>query len=221
MALAARIGGWTLAPFLISPLAAAGSVLLFLVIARMLALPRWWAGSGALVLALCPVVMFQAIQPMSDVVAMFWALAMVASGLAARQRPWMAVLAGAAFGICVSVRPTSAVLIVPLLLVLELRPKRILMAGLGALPFAIATAAINRALYGSPFQTGYGSLLTVLHVSGFAQRATDYIYWLARQLSPDHGHWYCPIVFDRRQRLLDRLMLFSWFAALFGFYIFY
>ncbi|HYM61506.1 MAG TPA: hypothetical protein VEZ11_11515, partial [Thermoanaerobaculia bacterium] len=75
MAAAALIGGWRIAPFLVSPLAAIGSLILLFILAGQLALPFGYRLGAAAVLAACPVFVFQAIQPMSDVVATFWTLA--------------------------------------------------------------------------------------------------------------------------------------------------
>jgi hypothetical protein len=74
MALFALIGGEPAQAF-VSPLAAIGCILLLYIIGRRLGVSRDWSIAAAAVLALCPVLLFQAVQPMSDVVATFWTLA--------------------------------------------------------------------------------------------------------------------------------------------------
>src|SRR5512144_2503843 len=69
MALAARIGGWTRAPFLVSPLAGIACLVLLYFLGRELRLPPAFAAAGCALLAFFPTFVFQALQPMSDVLA--------------------------------------------------------------------------------------------------------------------------------------------------------
>ena len=124
MAVAARLAGWSRAPFLVPPLAAVACVVLFWLIARELRLPRSFALAGCALLAFFPTFVFEALQPMSDVPAAAWALAAIFAAYRARARGvgW-AALAGAAYGVGVLVRPTNALLLAPLLFALPARPK--------------------------------------------------------------------------------------------------
>ncbi len=67
------------------------------------------AGASA-ILAACPVFVFQAIQPMSDVVATFWVLAAVLCALLSRDDRRWALAAGFCFGAAVLVRPSNVLL---------------------------------------------------------------------------------------------------------------
>jgi len=141
LAVAAMLSGWERGPFLVSPLAALGSVLLLYLLARELSLPRAWAGAAAVVFAAWPVLIYQAIQPTSDAVATFWALAAVLCAVRARRRLLWAAASGAAVGIAVLVRPTSALLVLPLAFALPLSIKAISLFLGGGIPFAASLAA--------------------------------------------------------------------------------
>src|SRR5215831_3963075 len=70
VAAVALVFGWTTAPFFISPIAALLCLELVYLIARQLALSRLASVAATTMVALCPFFVFQAIQPMSDVVGM-------------------------------------------------------------------------------------------------------------------------------------------------------
>jgi hypothetical protein len=71
-AAAGRFAGWDVGPFLVSPVAAAACLILLYFVGRKLALTRLWSFAAAVVLAAFPPFLFQAVQPMSDVVATLW-----------------------------------------------------------------------------------------------------------------------------------------------------
>ncbi len=77
VALAGLVAGWNYGPFVVSPLAALVSVFLVYLLGRELGLSRLFSTAGAAVLALCPVFVFMAEQPMSDTVATMWSLAAI------------------------------------------------------------------------------------------------------------------------------------------------
>jgi hypothetical protein len=108
MGAAALLGGWKLAPFLVSPLSAIAALVLMFLIARELGLSRGLAAAGAVLLAACPIFFGMAVQPMSDSLATAWVCAAIWLGLKARRRTDWAIAAGAAFGVAVLVRPTDA-----------------------------------------------------------------------------------------------------------------
>ncbi|PYQ58145.1 MAG: hypothetical protein DMF58_16325 [Acidobacteria bacterium] len=82
-AIAAAVGGWAWAPFLVPPIAALACLALMFVLARQFGLGDSAAFGGAAILAACPVFIFMAAQPMSDVVATAWTLAAIVAALAA------------------------------------------------------------------------------------------------------------------------------------------
>ena len=216
-ALFARIGGWTYAPFLVAPLAAIGSFLLIVGIARELRIePLFAVGAGAIELAI-PVLIAHAIQPVSDVPAAFYALLTIWLALRAEARPVLAIAAGAAMGMGAWVRPTNLLIAVPL--AVALRPRAWKLAAAGALPFAIVQALWNKQLYGHPFRTGYGSLFDVLSWRPLC--GTFHLITLAEMLTPLVVIGGVLAFFDRGIERRHRAMLASWIAAFYLFYAFY
>ena len=224
MALAARVGGWSRAPFLVSPIAALVCLLLIYRLGREVGLPSALALAGSALLGFFPTFVFQAVQPMSDVVATAWALGAVCAAYRARalsSAPWAAA-AGAAFGMGILVRPTNVLVLAPLLFLLPLRGKTWLAFAAGGAPFGAFQLAHGAAAFGSPWKTGYRSLLAEgLAWSNFPARARHYAYWTARLFSPLVPLGGIALAADRRVSLRNRAALLSWFAAFFLFYAFY
>jgi len=158
LAVAAIIGGWRSGPFFVVPILATLSLLFIYLAGRELDLSRALAGTSALMLGICPVFLFQAQWVMSDVAATFWALVAVFASLRARRRAAWALLAGFAFGIGVLVRPTSALMLIPVLFGLPLRPRCLLFFALGGLPTAMILFVYDLTAYGSIWRTGYGQI---------------------------------------------------------------
>ena len=220
MAGAALIFGWKYGPFLVNPLAAALSLLLIYLIGLELGLTRGLAIAGAAMLALNPTFCLQAIQPMSDGLATFWSLVAILTALRSRRRELWGLGAGAAFGIAFLVRPSSILLLIPILLSLRLSPKTLLFFFLGGLPFAGVFCAYNAAAYGHPLMTGYVALgvQDLVRLSYFTVRFHHYIYWLTVTMSPlPLVGWLCVAV-DRNVELRDRALLISWFGVFLLFY---
>jgi hypothetical protein len=169
---AASVFGWKVAPFLIMPLAAVGCLLLMAGIGGHLGLRPAASWSAAAILAVFPTFLSASIQPMSDVVATFWAMLAVWLALAGNRG------AGVAFAAGVLVRPTN-LLLAPVLLLITWPRKRLLVALLlGALPFGAGLLALQWFLYGSPWVTGYGSVGELLSVSHLRQSFPSYARWL-------------------------------------------
>ncbi len=224
MAAAALVGGWAKAPFLVSPLAALACLVLVYALARELGLPPAFALAGSALLAFSPPFVFQAVQPMSDVVATAWGLAAVFAAYRACSRGsalWAAA-SGAAFGIGILVRPTNVLVLLPLLFVLPIRRKAWLPFVAAGAPFAVFLLAYDAALFGNVLTTGYGSnFAEAMAWANFPERARHYGYWTARLLSPLLPLGWLAFAMNRRAALLDRLVLVSWFVAFFVFYSFY
>ena len=153
MALLGTLGGWRTAPFLAAPIAAIAALLLIYAIARELGLSRGLSAAGALVLAACPIFLGMAVQPMSDVPATAWVLAVIFFGLRARRSVGWAVAAGAALGVAVLVRPTNALAAIPLFFALPPRKGAVVRALAGGLPFAAFLLLFNQAAFGGATST--------------------------------------------------------------------
>ena len=223
MALASLLAGWNSGPFLVSPIAGLACLALLYLLGRELQLPPLLALAGCALLAFAPTFVFQTLQPMSDALATAWALAAVLAAYRARGRSALwAAAAGAAFGLGVLVRPTNVLVLFPLLLALPPRARSWLSFAAGGVPFAVFHFLYSAAAFGSPWTTGYRSLLSEgMALRNFPARARHYGYWIARLSSPLVPIGWLTVAADRRAPLRDRAVLLSWFAAFFLFYSFY
>ncbi|MDQ6893186.1 MAG: glycosyltransferase family 39 protein [Acidobacteriota bacterium] len=216
----AAIFGWSVGPFLVGPLSAVASVLLVYLVARELELGRGASVAAAAMFASVTVLTFFALQFMSDVPAAFWALAAVLLALKSRRRVEWAAGAGLAFGVGVLVRPSSAVLLVPLVFAVapSIRAWAAFLAG--GLPAAGAFFAFNKAAYGGILRTGYSEAdaESAFALVNLAPRIRHYAFWISAMLSPLILPAWLGASLDRLRPLRWRLLLFSWFAVFFLLY---
>ncbi|HKY20165.1 MAG TPA: hypothetical protein VJM31_03005 [Vicinamibacterales bacterium] len=169
------------AVFWVTPLAAALLVWTTFVAAR--ALSGSLAGvMAAMLVAVSPPVLYQAVQPMNDIttaalwmttfaalIQRRWALAGVFCGLALLVRPNLLPLA-AVSGIFVFVAEPAPSL--------QLPASRVARFCLAVFPFGLAVLFLNHALYGSPFRSGYGQLSNLFGLSNSVINAPRYLGWL-------------------------------------------
>jgi hypothetical protein len=223
MAAAALLLGWQRGPFLVAPFAALLGVLLFYLFARELSLSRGLAAGATTVFAAWPVLIGQAIQPMSDSTATFWAIATLLCAVKARRRNAWALGAGAALGIAVLVRPANLLLVIPLAFALPIALRALALFLTGGVPFAAALAAYDIHCYGSPLQSGYGKtgLLGAVSLGNFPPRFHHYGGWILRSLTPLVPLAWIGFGADRRAAWRDRALLLSWPASFFLFYCLY
>lgn len=150
---------------LVPPLAAAMLAWLSFVVTRRLA-PAWAGVGAALLVATSPIVLFMAVQPMNDITT-----GAVWTGVAALLLAGRPVATGLLIGVGLLVRPNLAPAAVVAVLGLGVMAARGEMAGRGgralramtgaslaAAPGVLLVLALNWSLYGSPAQSGYGSL---------------------------------------------------------------
>ena len=217
---AARIAGWHNAAVAVNLLAFTACGILMWMIARHLGLPRVGAAGAVVLLWLCPLFLFATLQPMSDLLAVAWSLAVVYCALQAREHWGWAVACGAALGMAVLVRPTNALLAVPVAVALGTQIRAYLLVGLGSLPGAGAFAAYNWRVYGSPIITGYGDVSQVFGGEFLPHNLAHFARWIPLLLSPlIVVALLAPFlpVFRRR----GYAVLATWFVLLTGFYAFY
>jgi len=215
---AAKLGGWSHAPFFITPLLAFASIVLTYAIARELGLASSWAIASAAILALYPTFVLHSLVVMSDVPAMFWALLAMWVSLRSMQRPRFALLAGAALGVAVWIRPATLLLALPLAIAMRFRFRSLLLTALGGLPFALLLMLFNTKVYGHPFSTGYGSLGGYLVFGDcFRQQSMS----LLRLLTPIVLPGGLFVIFDRRVDKWHRVLIPTWFAVFLIFYGFW
>lgn len=181
LALFAAVGG-DRAQLLVVPLSAAGVVWLTFVLGRRLAGSET-AALAAAGIAASPIVLFQSLQPMSDVPAAFWWTAALL--LATTSSTRAAVAAGAAAGVAGLVRPNLFVL-APLLAASllwwdglsrrALKRAAVLLAMVALAGTALAVW--QRALYGAATETGYGSLAALFALDHLLPNLVRYPRWL-------------------------------------------
>lgn len=215
--------GWQLGLYLVSPVFAALSVVLFYWLSLELGLTRRYASAAALIFALCPTLLYQALQVASDVPATFWALVTIFAALRSRKNERWSWLAGAAFGMAFLVRPTSVLLLLPLAFCLRLNWRSLIFFGLGGLPCALAFLGYNFVVFEHPLRTGY-SLLGLEQEFGWAgaqKRFAHYVYWVTRAMSPLLLLSWLATPLLRSLAWRMRLLLLTWFGVFFGFYCCY
>lgn len=217
LAAAAAIGGWRVAPFVVMPIAAIACLFLIVFIARRLGVTPGWAIVAAALVAGFPMFIAQAVQPVSDVLATFWALAAIACALRAQEHWRWTALCGIAFAIGAAVRPTNILLVIPLLVAMRFRWRRLAIAAAAVMPFALALGWYHDALYGSPWMTGYGVLSFDALPPCFSKQAV----WLLLMGTPLLFPGGLLVAFNRSMDAWNRALLVSWFAVFFLFYIYY
>ena len=165
------------AVFLVVPALAALTVWLTFVFGRQL--DDDVTGACAAVLVACsPILLYQAVQPMSDVpAAALWLAALTA---AARRR---SVVAGICASLAVLTRANLALLVVPLVLLLPDRRSWVRF-GVAALPGLAIAAALNAVRYGSPLASGYGSTGVLFSTAHVLPNLARYPAWLIATNTP-------------------------------------
>jgi len=193
--------------FWLTPIAAALLVLFAFVIGRQLA--GGMAGvTAAILTATSPIVLYQAVQPMNDILTA--ALWLGAIALARRS-----VIAGVCIGLAILVRPNLA----PLAIVLALIPfmqfgvnhqsRRALLGMIaGSLPVVIGLLWLNHALYGSVIGSGYGAVSNLFSLRNVNPNLTNYggALWQTQHVVLAAGVL-APLVFDGIKRRGATLLL--------------
>ena len=164
------------AVFLVVPVCAAVMVWLTFALGRQL--DDEVTGACAAVLIACsPVVLYQAVQPMSDIpAATLWLAALTAASRAP-----------ATAGVCVSLAILTRVNLAPLALLLFLiLPDRRAWArfSLAALPGVLLMIALNVARYGGPLASGYGSTDVLFSIAHLRPNLVRYPVWLITTETP-------------------------------------
>ncbi len=221
LALAGKLLGWSIAPIAIGLFAALGSLALLYASARELGIHARFAAAGTFALAVCPLFIFIALQPLSDGLAATWCLAAFYSGLRARRAaPW-ALACGAAYAIAVLVRPTNIVLGPALLILLGFDWRRLAFAIVGGLPGVAWLASYNHVLYGAALNSGYGPWAEAFAWSWGAPTAWHFLKWLALLLPAPFLLLPFLGLVRGGARTRHLLALGVWFAAITGVYLFY
>jgi hypothetical protein len=132
---------------------------------------------AAVLLACSPIVLYQAVQPMTDVpAAALWMAALTATARGDRR----GVIGG---GVCASLavlmRLNLALLVIPLaFLLFRSAFRRNVLFLLAMAPGLLVLAALNVARYGAPLASGYGDTGTYFSIAHVAPNAARYSRWL-------------------------------------------
>jgi len=169
--------------------------------------------------AFSPILLFQSLEPMSDVpVTAFWAAAW---WLALSPKRWAPFAAGLTVSLALLTRPN----LVPLALVLAFvvsrqQPpwRRLVSFSAAVVPGCLFIAWFNARFYGSPLQSGYGPVQTLYAWDRADDNFRRYMSWLADLHSPAI---FLAIAapFMTRVREAGAMLLFS--AVVLGAYLFY
>ncbi|QYM78592.1 hypothetical protein K0B96_15010 [Horticoccus luteus] len=203
---------------LVNVIASGAAALFLLLLARRFGLPWLWALSGVVLLWACPVFVYIATQPMTDVLSMSWCLAALWSALRARDRCRWALATGFAIGIAVLIRPANLVLVLPVAVTLGLRWRAYLLLGLAGLPAAGFQVWYNLQLWGRALTTGYGDISSAFGPQFIAANARYFATGVFVHLGPCVALAALAFPFVKRRAALPFGLLASWFAAFIGFY---
>jgi hypothetical protein len=181
---AAGLVGWAWAPTMVIGLQSLLGLWLMHRMARACGLEPGWSLLAAAILAASPLYFFLSLQALSDLPAMVWTTAAVLCAWESRDRPGLALAAGAALSLAVLVRPTSLLALLPVGLALgcSTRPWAWLLAG--GLPGALFFFRANLAAYGRGFTTGYGDMAGLFRLENIPVTLEHYARWLPLLLTP-------------------------------------
>src|SRR5262249_49131011 len=220
-ALATLLFGSVHAAALVSAAAAIAAGVLIYFSCRHLKLGPLWAMGGAFAFCSCPLVLYQAIQPMSDVVATTWATATLYGAMRGRDRAKWPLVCGAAAAMAVLIRPTNALLALPILVGVGIKPARLALVGLGALPGVLLLLLLNLELHGSPLTTSYYSHnVGLFSASVVPYNLVHFFLWIFLLLGP---LVLCAFALPLLRRPLGPAWLTQivWVVVLIGFYTFF
>jgi hypothetical protein len=212
--------GWRHAATLVNIFAALGAGAILWSLARRLQLGPGWAAAALGLFWLCPLTLFTALQPLSDLLALFWSLAALWLALRSPGHWRWALLTGVATSIAVLVRPTNVLLALPLAVALGTDLRRHLLLGLGGLPAAAFFCYYNWRAYGAPLATGYGDVWNVFGLVNVSPNLVHFARWIPALLTPlILAALAAPFLPATRRRELAVLGL--WAGLLIGFYACY
>ena len=216
----AHVVGWSLVPTITIILHALFGLWLVYLLGREFGLEPGWAWLGVMLLAASPLYILMSLQVMSDVPALAWVTAAILCALKSRERPWLALLAGAVVSVAVLDRPTNLLTFLPLSIALGFGLRRWLLLLAGGLPGAVFLGAVNQSAYGRIFTTGYGGVGWLFSAHNAPATLLHYAIWLPALFTP--LVILClglPVL--RRTYLLHSALLATWAAAFLGLYLFY
>ena len=209
------IGGWNHAPYYVTPLAALLTVFVLYKIARELGMAEALAVCAAVILAISPGWVFQALQPMSDVLAALWCSITVLCAMRSDRSMRWAIACGAAFAIAVWVRPSNLLLAIAIAFAMRWNVRRLAIAVASSIPFGIALMITNKLIYGKAATTGYGAIGELMT---WGACGPHQMLWLLYTLTPIIFPIGLLVAFDRHVPGWQRWALLAWFLPFLAFY---
>ena len=145
---------------------------------------------AAMALATSPIFLFQLREPMSDVPVTAWWL--IATLLVTAPYSAAALAGGFAALAAIVTRPNliplAAVLVVYIVtrasMPIRIRLRNAALFSAGTLSACVALAILNRSLYGSPFESGYGSTAELFKLQYLTANLATYPRWLIETETP-------------------------------------
>jgi hypothetical protein len=216
----ARAAGWDAAPQCVVVFHALAAILLMWWLGRCAGLSPVWAGTGAVLLATCPVFVFESLQLMSDVPATTWAMATVLLAWNSRRHSGWALAAGAALGVAVLIRPTNIIVALPAAIAAGLEWRKGLAFLLGGAPLAVAQMVYNQSAYGHPFASGYTDVDSLFRWQHVSWSIANYGRWLPCLLTP-LGLLAVGLPWCAQKKPVWTGVLAAWAFSFFSLYAFY
>jgi dolichyl-phosphate-mannose-protein mannosyltransferase len=186
-AVKSAIGNW--GAFVVSPVCGALLVWLTYVFGRTLHRPETGL-LAAIALAASPVFLFYLMVPMSDLPVTAWWVTAAVLALSPQSR-WRLLMAGGATALAVLTRPNLVVLIAPMAVLVTRgaadngsRFARLAWYGIPGAAGALGVAVANTALYGSPLQSGYGSVAALYSPRYTWSNLAQFTAWMLRTQTP-------------------------------------
>lgn len=219
--IATQFVSWDHAAILINVLSSLLSgVVIFLLGRKFCHLKPFWAVAATCLIWACPLFVFFALQPMTDVLSTAWCLLAFYSAMHFRNHVAWSVLTGAAVGIAVLVRPTNLIVMIPILFILRLDLKSWFFLILGGIPFAGFQIFYNYIAYGKALTTGYGDISSIMKSDFVGHNALHFTHWIPQLLSPTVLLVFgIPWLWKYYPRLIPAMGV--WIVGLITFYAFY
>ena len=180
-------------PYYVTSVFAALLIVATFLLASRLARSPLTGGIASLLMAGSPAFLFNLMFPMSDIVAAsLWTCAMALL-------TWPQVAAGAAAGVAAGLAVTVRPNLVPLAIAGTAAalfwpadhryPRRVVLMrtiafAAGVIPGALFIAAVNRTLYGSPLESGYGYTSSLYALSHLRTNVAQFSTWLLQSETP-------------------------------------
>lgn len=220
IAAASSFTSWRVAASWVIWLHAMAGLALIYGLARQAGLASGWALLAVVLMATSPLYLSFSLVLMSDMPATVWAMAAVLLAALSRERARWALAAGLAVGVAVLVRPSNALVFIPVVALLGWRPRQLLVFGLGGAPLAIAYVVYNHFVQGFALSGGYADLGGVFSSDAIVPTLWHYARWLPVLLTPlallVFGLPWC-----RTPERRWKIALLAWMLAYAGFYVAY